>query len=515
MVQQRYPAPDVSPQPQPGIRGIAIVISALLAIVVDGSSTSIINTGLPYLQGITAASPDEGSWILTSFNAAYYAFILFSPWMVARCGRRRLIITALLGFSLLSLLLAATSNFALFLVLRFLQGACLGCVFVPAVLLFFTSLSATALRYAAPGFVLTAIAGSTVGTLVGGYVADEFGGNVVFIPSAIATAVTALLIALAVRARDTVARDLPLDLIGLTLSILAFGAMQFLANDGERRNWLDDPSIVAAVWLLAIALGAFLWYELVGTRNPHVNLRMFAQYRNLAIGSLINIVIGATGYSVTLFVGYLQGSIGATPTVAGALVLVRLATYIVGVPAAFLLTLNRVLSVRAVVLIAAGGSAIGFLGFAHSMTTTAELATFVDVSLFFGLFYAMLSQPIGALVIGSIPLPLLAAGISIYKLSSPIGLMIATGWMQFVIDHRTAVAQSAIAGDLHLGSPAVAPFVYDHHGSTASLARLATAQAQTLADAYGMALFAVVLLAIVPLVFLVKVAKAPAKAADV
>jgi hypothetical protein len=65
-VNQRFFFPEISRLPQPGLRGIAIVLSSLLAILVDGSATAIINTGLSYLQGITAATRDEGSWILTS-----------------------------------------------------------------------------------------------------------------------------------------------------------------------------------------------------------------------------------------------------------------------------------------------------------------------------------------------------------------------------------------------------------------------------------------------------------------
>jgi DHA2 family multidrug resistance protein len=353
---QRFPQPDLTPEPQPGLRGIALIASAILAILVDGSSTAIINTGLPYLQGITASSPDEGSWILTTFNAAYYSFIMLSPWLVARFGRRNLILAALLGFSALSLLLTVTTDFRIFLVLRFLQGACLGCVFVPAVMLFFTSLSASALRYGAPAFVLAAISGSTLGTLIGGFVADEYGGNLVFVPAAIATAITAALIFGAVSKKDIVETGLCFDGVGVGLSIIMFGAMQYLSNEGERRNWFDDSTIALASAVLALALGAFVYWQLYGTRNPHVHLRMFVNYRNLAVGSAINIVIGATGYSVTTFVGYLAVALAATPTVAGELIPVRLLTYVIGVPAAFLLSVTRTLSVRGVVIVGVIGS---------------------------------------------------------------------------------------------------------------------------------------------------------------
>jgi hypothetical protein len=234
---------------------------------------------------------------------------------------------------------------------------------------------------------------------------------------------------------------------------------------------------------------------------------MFAAHRNLSVGSAINIAIGAVGYSVTIFVAYLQAAIGATPTWAGALVLVRLATYAVGVPAAFFLITALRLDIRAVVIIGAAGSAIGLTAFAHSMTTTAELASFVGLSLLFGFFFGMMNQPLGALVIGSMPLPLLAAGVSIYKLTSPIGSMIATGGMQAVLDHRTAAFRSAIADNLSLGRAVVDRYVQLHHGNASGLAALAGLQAQTLSYAAVMRLFAFVLLAAIPIVVLAKVQK--------
>jgi DHA2 family multidrug resistance protein len=512
---QRFAVPDVTPRPQPGLRGVAIVVSAVLAILVDQTSTAIVNTGLPYLQGITAASPDEASWIVTSFNASYYATILFSPWMMARVGRKRLMVGALGGFSLTSLVLAATSEYHLFLVLRFVQGALLGCVFVPAALLLFTSLPMRALKFAPPAFVLVALSGSTFGTVIGGYFADEYGGSSVFIPGCLATLATALLIAFAVNTPDRPQPDLRFDAGGLALSVVTFGAMQFLANEGERRNWLDDSTIVLSVAVLAVALPAFVVYELYFTRDPHVDFRMFAAHRNLSVGGIINIGIGAVGYSVTIFVAYLQAAIGATPTWAGALVLVRLATYAVGIPAAFLLITSVRLDIRAVIIIGAVGSALGLTAFAHSMTTTAELGSFVGLSLLFGLFFGMMNQPLGALVIGSMPLPLLAAGVSIYKLTSPIGLMIATGGMQAVLDHRTAAFRSAIAENLSLGRAVVDRYVQLHHGNAAGLAALAAAQAQTLSYASVMALFAFILVAIIPIVFLAKVQKSAAPPSNV
>ena len=311
-------------------------------------------------------------------------------------------------------------------------------------------------------------------------------------------------------------RGLQFDGVGLALSLVAFTSAQYLANEGERRNWLDDPTVVLAVIILALSVPAFIAYELRGTRNPHVHIRIFGTYRNLAVGSMINIFIGFSGYSVTTFVAYLQSAIGESTTSAGQLVPIRLLTYFVGVPAAFALSTYRILSIRAIVVIAVLGSSLSFMLFGHLMTTTAQGISFVGVSLLFGLFYAMLSQPIGTLVVGSIPLALLASGLSIYKLSSPIGTMIATGSMQYVLDRHAALVNTVIAGDLQRGRPVVDDYLFQHHGNAAGLAGLAASQAQTLAYSFSMISYAVVLLAIIPIIFFAQLAPPPAvKARDV
>jgi hypothetical protein len=76
-----------------------------------------------------------------------------------------------------------------------------------------------------------------------------------------------------------------------------------------------------------------------------------------------------------------------------------------------------------------------------------------------------------------------------------------------VLDHRTAAFRSAIAGNLSLGRAVVGRYVQLNHGKTAGLSALAAVQAQTLSYAWVMQLFAWILLAVIPIVFLARVQK--------
>ncbi|MDB5093618.1 MAG: drug resistance transporter, drug:H+ antiporter-2 family protein, partial [Candidatus Eremiobacteraeota bacterium] len=498
---QQFAVAEVKQSPQTGLRGAAITVAAVFVMLVDATAANVINTGLPHLQGLSAATPDEASWILISFNAAYYSTILFSPWLYARFGRKPLLLAGLLGFGLTSLMLAATRSLELVVVFRFFQGAFLGSVFVPAAVLLFTSLPLALLPLAPPFFATVVLGGSTLGGLIGGYVSDTYGGDAIYLPGAVATLIAAAMVYVAAPSLDTPQEDLRPDIIGYALSLTAFGAMQYLANEGERRDWFADQSIAVATAIVLLAVPALVVWELHATSSPHVNFRLIAQKRNLAVGSGVNLVLGIAGYSVLTFTLYLETSIAATATLAGEMIALRFVTYLVGIIAAFTLVKKRLLDVRALVCIAAVGSAVAFLGFARNMTSTADAGSFVATSLLFGLFFSMLSQPVPALVLGSLGLADLPAGLSIYKVSVPVGLMIGTGAFQTLLDHRSAVHLAELAGTITPAHVPVAEYLQGG-GSIAALAALVNAQAQSLAFDDVMVGFAALVLLAIPIVFL-------------
>jgi MFS transporter, DHA2 family, multidrug resistance protein len=496
---QEFAVAEIKQSPQSGARLLAICVAASFAMLVDGTAANIINSGIPYLQGVLAATPDQASWIVTSFNAAYYSTILFSPWVYARIGRKPLLLTGLIGYSAISLALLLAHSLSVEIVLRFLQGVMLGCVFVPAASLLFTSLPLALLPFAPPYFATIVLGSTLMGSVIGGYFSENYGGPEVYLPGAVATLIATALVYFAAPSTDTPQRRLRPDLVGLALSVIAFGALQYLANEGERRNWFDDPAVITAAALLAVAGPAFVLWEL-GAATPHVNFRLLAQKRNLAVGGAVNVVLGLVGYSVLVFVQYLETQIQATETLAGAMIFLRLVTYIIGIIIAFALVKQRILGVRAVICIAAVGTALTFFAYGQSMTTTAQTGSFVVISLVFGLFFSMLSQPVPALVLGTLGLADLPMGLAIYKVSAPVGLSIGTAIFQTLIDHRHTLHASLLAAQI---TPARAPVqqFLEQGGHLRTLASLVGGQAQSLAYQDAMIGFAAIVLLVIPIIF--------------
>jgi MFS transporter, DHA2 family, multidrug resistance protein len=501
--QQQHIEIELRPNPLPGWRRGVVILACVLTLLLDGAVTATINAGLPYLQGRVAASPDEGSWLLTSFNACYYSVILLSPWLFVRVGRKRLLLISRAGYALISLLLVEVTSFPLMVALRAIQGCFQGAIYVPAALLMFFSVPVEALPIIIPSFALIILGGGTMGSLIGGYFGDTYGGGDVFFPGAIATIVIFVLLLVSAPKDGKSDRSLRFDGVGVFLSLVMFGAMQYLANEGERRNWFDSPSVIYATVIFAIAAPAFVIWE-ARTRFPHLNLTLFTRFHNLSVGACVNVVAGILGFSITSFVLYLQALLAATPELAGEMILLRLVTYFVGVPTAYLLVAKKILDVRVVLSLAAIGVTISYFGFAQTMTTTADAAAFIAITLIFAFFFACLSQPTPSLVIGVLPPQLLLSGLSIYKISAPIGLMLAGMLMPTILDHSSAHHASDLAGYVALHSAGVAKYL-NAGGSLHALNSQLQSQALTWAYADTMRVFGLITLLVIPIVLFLRI----------
>ena len=103
-------------------RGL-ITAFAMLAMFMQTLDSTIANVALPYMQGSMSASYDEITWVLTSYVIA--AAIMTAPvgWMAVRFGRKRLFVTCITGFTVVSMMCGAAQSLEQLVIFRLLQGA--------------------------------------------------------------------------------------------------------------------------------------------------------------------------------------------------------------------------------------------------------------------------------------------------------------------------------------------------------------------------------------------------------
>ncbi|HTV56892.1 MAG TPA: MFS transporter, partial [Terriglobia bacterium] len=98
---------------------LAVMMSAIMELV----DTSAVNVSIPYIAGNLSASIDEATWVLTSYLVSNAVVLPLTGWLASRFGRKRLLMTGVIGFTVASILCGLAPTLTLLIIFRVLQGA--------------------------------------------------------------------------------------------------------------------------------------------------------------------------------------------------------------------------------------------------------------------------------------------------------------------------------------------------------------------------------------------------------
>ena len=485
----------------PIARLIAVLLASFGGIVVDQTAGGISTTSVNFIQGSFGLTQDEGSWILTAFNAAYFTAIFISAWATTNFGRKRTVLAGLLGFAVFSWLCAYAWNVEELIALRSLQGFALGLVFVPAVTTVIASVPRSLLGYGFLPFTVTSLSASTVGVFLGGVFVQYAEWQDVFVVMS-AFAVAVAIVVAYVYPTDHGAKRRPFDYVGAIAIFIAFVAFEYVVNEGERRDYFNDPGIVLAVVTMIVSIAGFILWKLHLSRHPFFNLRLFKKV-SLTLGTLLVGLLALAQYSGTILAQYSQvAGTEFSPTVAGGIWALRIATFVVGVPLAGLLIIKLKVNVRIVLTVALAAFAVLTFWQADRMTSTADFGAFAGIALLLGLFQGMVNQPIPSLMFGSLTIVEYVFGALIYKMTPQLGGAIALAISQRLVEVRTAQNLSDFAGSATLNRPDIASFVAN--ANVHVLAAYVNQEASVVAYDDVTRIFGAVALLMIPVLYLIR-----------
>ena len=72
--------------------------------------TTIANVALPHMQASLGATQESINWVLTSYIVASAIAMPIAGWLADRIGRKRLLLIAVVGFTVASLLCAIAQS---------------------------------------------------------------------------------------------------------------------------------------------------------------------------------------------------------------------------------------------------------------------------------------------------------------------------------------------------------------------------------------------------------------------
>src|SRR6201996_6535450 len=259
----------------------------------------IVASSLRDIGGGLSASQDELSWVQTAYLIAEILVIPMSGWLSKVFSTRWLFVASAVGFTITSMLCGIAWDINSMILFRGLQGA-MGAAMIPTVFTTAFVLFPGKQRLVASTTIgaLASLA-PAIGPVIGGWITDQWSWHWLFYLNVVPGVVVAALVPKYVNVDKP---DLSLlkkgDYLGILLMSGFLGCLEYVLEEGPRKNWFGDHIIITCTWISAICGFLFLVHALT-TDDPIVDLRALV-VRNFGIGSLLSFITGI-GIFVAVF----------------------------------------------------------------------------------------------------------------------------------------------------------------------------------------------------------------------
>ena len=251
-------AKPLPPGEYPPLRGSALV---LLSIAIGVSSfmeildMTIVNVSIPAIAGSMGVSPSEGTWSISSYLLAAAVVQPLAGWIGRRFGEVRTFVISNLLFIVFSMLCGLATSMPMLIAARLMQGLVSGPMMSVAQAILLRNYPVHLRGLALGLWAMVVIVAPIVGPVLGGWITDNY------------------LLALAVlhqRARGPAPRPasagcccatanrmrvkVPIDAVGLALLVIGVGALQFMLDNGNEKDWFHSTEIVTAAVIGVVAI---------------------------------------------------------------------------------------------------------------------------------------------------------------------------------------------------------------------------------------------------------------------
>jgi DHA2 family multidrug resistance protein len=489
---------------------MVVTVCTVLATLMQSLDSTIANVALPYMQGSMSASQEEINWVLTSYIVA--AAIMTAPtgFLTARFGRTRLFVTAITGFTVASVLCGAAQSLEQIVLFRAIQGM-FGASLVPLSQAVMYDIYPPEQRGSAMSvWTMGVMLGPIFGPILGGWLTENYNWRWVFYIN-VPFGILAVLGVLACFPDTTHARK-DFDFFGFAMLGVFIGALQLLLDRGPTKDWFNSGEIRLEAVVCALAFYLFVVQTLTAQR-PFIRLAMYRD-RNFLTGNVLIFVVGIVLFAtLALLPPLLQGLLGYTAFQAGVVTAPRgLGTLIA------MLFVGRLMGRVDVRLIIASGfalTAISLWQMSH-FSLQVNMAPLIWSGAIQGLGTGIVYVPMAALSFATLPAVMRNEGTALFNLVRNLGSSIGISTVQALLVRNTQLVHAALSAHL-------TPLFLAMHGvhagrgihSGAALNAAVTTQAAMVAyldDFYFMLLLT---LLVIPLLLLVRTARAPAGAKDV
>ncbi|QNG37881.1 MFS transporter [Geodermatophilaceae bacterium NBWT11] len=315
------------------LRAAALPLAALcLAFFVEMVDNTLLTIALPTIGRDLGSGTTALQWVTGAYSLTFGGLLLTAGSAADRLGRRRVLLTGLAAFGVISLAVVFVSTAGELIALRAALGLAAAAMAPVTMSLIFRLFDDEKLRMRAITVVMiVGMSGFVLGPLLGGTALAHVSWTWLLVVNAPIALIAWVGVRLGVPAdrREDLTSD-PLDLPGAVLTIAAIGLGCYTLTSGVEHGWLSLITIVSA--LGALAAGTWFVRHERATEFPMLDLRLFASgpARGAAITQMAaSITMASVMFGLIL---HFQYAYGWSPVRAGLANLPLIITMIAATP---------------------------------------------------------------------------------------------------------------------------------------------------------------------------------------
>ncbi|MGD0266072.1 MAG: DHA2 family efflux MFS transporter permease subunit [Candidatus Methylomirabilota bacterium] len=429
-----------------------IALAVMPATFMEVLDTSVANVALPHIAGSLSATPEEATWVLTSYLVSNAIILPAAAWLGAIFGRKRLLLTCIVLFTLASALCGAAPSLGLLVLARVLQGVGGGALQPIAQAVLLESFPPARRGVAMATYGIGVVVAPILGPTLGGWITENYTWRWIFYLN-LPVGLVAILMA------EAFIEDPPyirrsgwgrIDYFGFGLMAIGLATLQVMLDRGQEDDWFSAVWVRWFAVISVVSLIAFIIREL-RAEHPIVDLRILRN-RNFAVGTLLITILGMVLYSMVamlpLFLQILMGysallsGLAITPRGLGALFMNIIAGRLIGF-----------LDGR--LLIAVGFALVAGSGFVFSqMNLQIAMSNVVWVNVLNGIGTAMIFVSLATMTMGTLRNEQMGNATGIFNLMRNIGGSIGIAGMATFLDRWAQSHQAILVSHLTPYDPA-------------------------------------------------------------
>src|SRR5665213_2594776 len=276
-----------------------IAIAVMCATFMEVLDSSIANVALPHIAGSLSVTPNEATWVLTSYLVSNAIILPMTGWLGNYFGRKRVLLSCVLMFTAASALCGLAWSLPTLIMARIFQGIGGGAMVPIAQAILLESFPPNKRGAAMAIFAMGVVVAPILGPVIGGWITDNYSWRWIFYINLPVGIGAFFLQEWLIEDPPYIKRDksAAIDFIGFGLLAVWLATMQVVLDKGQEADWFGAEWIRWFTLTSVTAFIGFIVWEFY-TEHPLVNLRVFKN-RNFATGVFLMTMLAILLYGTT------------------------------------------------------------------------------------------------------------------------------------------------------------------------------------------------------------------------